>query len=501
LIPVIDFLGSEGLESEIIYDGTNFCRVHPQEGLINNGELMPPYLEQCIPYLNDKERITHPMKKTENGFVEISFSEAFDIIEAAMRRVQPNENAFFAGARLSNEAMYLIQKLARAGVKSNNIGSFHYFGRDASYYNIDKNDNVQFSEIENCTSIVLLGTALKKSSGLVWQTIQNMQKEDQIPVLTISTDNYYYFVKALNYYIVANNLQQGIFVEALGVPLQQYKERLLSEDFEYLLEKAGVSVSKVSDFVRFYMQDKQCVIVYSEQEVSSHTARELLNLCLLTGKTGFPSSGILSLKEKNNAQGVFDMGIATDFGVGGMRFTEPFIELLKDTWKVTHVATEQIDNEEYIYSGKSKNLFIFGEDPLGCVKEESQKNLFDKAQFIMVQDYFLTETAQKADIVLPDTFPFETGGSFTNTIKIVQSFFKILPSPVALDHLQQLSALCQRFGLSSCDTLDEIFMELVSFFKSECSGGTRHQFVYTEKDSNQPLFFAGCDDLMKKTFF
>ena len=513
-IPIIDFLDSEGLEAEIIYDGTNFSHVVPRAGLVNDGSLMSPRLERCIPYLNDKERIIHPLKRNGDTFVEISFSEAFDAIEVAMRRVQPNENAFFAGARLSNEALYLIQKLARAGVKSNNIGSFHYLGRNAEHYNIDKNDNVQFSELDGCSSIVLMGTALKEAQGLVWQTIQEIQK-NHIPIFAvvasphaaacdnfskkIPTDSYYHFVKALNHYILANNLQQGIFVEALAVPILQYKEQLLSEDFEYLLEKAAVSVSEVADFVEFYMQEKRCVIVYSEQEISSHTARELLNLCLLTGKNGFPSSGVLALKEKNNAQGLFDMGISPRFGVGGRSFTEPFVELLKKVWNVPDVATEEIDNEEYLYSGKSKNLFIFGEDPLGCIMPNTEsKSLLDKAQFIVVQDYFLTETALKADIILPDTFPFETGGSFTNTIKIVQPFFKILPPPVALDHLQQLSSLCQRFGLSPCATLDEIFMELISFLKIECSGGARHRFVYTEKDSGKSRFVAGCDDLMRK---
>ena len=491
--PVIDFLGSEGLEAELIHDGTNFCDVVPRAGLINTGEWMSANLERCIPYLNDKERITHPLKKTENGFVEISFSEAFDIIETAMRRVASNENAFFAGARLSNEAMYLVQKLVRAGVKSNNIGSFHYLGRAAAYYNIDKNDNVQFSEIDGCTSIVLLGTALKDTTELVWQTIKNMQKT------VIQSNSYYHFVKALNHYIVANNMQRGIFVEVLETPFRQYKEQLLSENFDTLLEKAAVSASEISDFAEFYTKNKQCVIIYSEQEVSYHTARELLNLCLLTEKSGFPNSGILSLKEKNNAQGIFDMGITSQSGVGGSSFTEPFVELLKNTWKVDSVATKLIDNEEYLYSGKSKNLFIFGEDPLGCIKEPEKKNLLDKAQFIVVQDYFLTQTALKADVILPDTFPFETGGSFTNTIKIVQPFFKTLLPPVELDHLQQLSALCQRFGLPPCDTLDDIFMELVSFFKIECSGGTRHQFVYTKQDSQQPMFVAGCDDLMRRT--
>jgi len=535
---VIDFIGSEGLEAELLYNSEAFSHFVPRQGLINDGNFISPLLEKCIPYLNDKERITKPLKRTEAGFVEISFSEAFDIIEAAIKHVHSNENAFFAGARMSNEAMYLVQKLARAGVKSNNIGSFHYFGRNATHYNIDKNDNVQFSEIENATSVILLGEDLKEKKGrrekeksyehkplrssdthpklersfLQPYDIANipdcfphrnlavaMAVNSNLKINVLTTVNYYHFIKALNYHIVVNNLQQGIFVEEIiKTQFPKYKERILTENLEYLLEKAGVSAAELSDFADFYLKEKRCIIIYYEKDVSSHTVRELLNLCLLTEKSGFPSSGILSLKEKNNAQGLFDMGLFSHIGTGGNMFTDLFVEMMKNSWKVGHVATEPIDNEEYFYSGKSKNLFIFGEDPLGCLKDGVEKKLLDKSQFIMVQDYFLTETALKADIILPDTFPFETGGSFTNTIKIVQSFPKSLPPPVELDHLQQLSALCQRFGLPPCNSLDDIFLEMVSFLKTECSGGLRHQLIYTEKDSNNTLFASGCDDLMRK---
>jgi len=552
-IPIIDFLTSEGLEAELLYDDSGFYKAIPRAGLINDGTFMPSFLERCIPYLNDKKRITKPLKRNGSDFVEISFSEAFDIIEKAIKQVNPNENAFFAGARLSNEALYLIQKFARAGVKSNNIGSFHYLGRNATHYNIDKNDNVQFSEIENCTSIVLLGTAVKEKSGMAWQMMNSYNlpcyfivEKDKIPpfgrnddaLLGIrggsssgnkaaaasascllqspsfrpkggiyETTNYYHFIKALNHHIITNNLQQGIFVEELvKEQFLKYKEQLLAEDFESLLEKAGISASEISEFADFYLKDKRCVIVFSEQDVTSHTVRELLNLCLLTGKSGFPSSGILSLKEKNNAQGLFDMGIFSHIGIGGNIFNNAFIQIMKNVWKTTHIATEIIDNEEYLCSGKSKNLFIFGEDPLGCIRNQVKNDLsniivqsIDNAHFIMVQDYFLTETALKADLILPDTFPFETGGSFTNTIKIVQSFTEVIPSPVEINNLQQLSSLCQRFGLSPCNTLDDIFLEMITFLKTECSGGSRHQFVYTQKDSNMPLFNAGCDDLMKKS--
>jgi predicted molibdopterin-dependent oxidoreductase YjgC len=70
-----------------------------------------------------------------------------------------------------------------------------------------------------------------------------------------------------------------------------------------------------------------------------------------------------------------------------------------------------------------KNLFIFGEDPLGCaVDPEEVKQFLGRASFKVVQEYFLTATAEQADLVLPASLPAETGGSFTNTQKMIQHF-------------------------------------------------------------------------------
>jgi len=83
--------------------------------------------------MNEPGRILRPMRKVDGEFHEISFDEAFRMINERITTSTPDENAFFAGARLTNEELYLIQKLARAGAKTNNIGSFHYLGRGEGY--------------------------------------------------------------------------------------------------------------------------------------------------------------------------------------------------------------------------------------------------------------------------------------------------------------------------------------------------------------------------------
>jgi formate dehydrogenase major subunit len=77
-------------------------------------------------FINNRGRITEPLLKKDGSFKAISFEEAYDIIIQKIGERKPAENAFYAGARLSNEEIYMIQKFARAGVKTNNISSFHY---------------------------------------------------------------------------------------------------------------------------------------------------------------------------------------------------------------------------------------------------------------------------------------------------------------------------------------------------------------------------------------
>ena len=83
--------------------------------------------------------------------------------------------------------------------------------------------------------------------------------------------------------------------------------------------------------------------------------------------------------------------------------------------------------KDQLESGKLKNILVFGEDPIGCAIDSKEiSKWFTNADFIVVQDYFMTETAKTANLILPASFPFESGGSYTNTQKILQKFDKPL---------------------------------------------------------------------------
>lgn len=101
------------------------------------------------------------------------------------------------------------------------------------------------------------------------------------------------------------------------------KQHCWREKFDDLVKRAGICDKEtVIKFAEQYNNELNAIIIFLEKEVSSNASFELFNLAMITGKLRKTSNGLISLKEKNNSQGLFDMGIDTRFGVGGIPLTE-----------------------------------------------------------------------------------------------------------------------------------------------------------------------------------
>ncbi len=120
---------SVGCEVEYNHKSEFIWKVKGAEGQINKDGNICRYSRFGYPVMNDLNRITQPQLKVDGKFETITWKKAFEVIADEMKGADADENGFFAGARLSNEEMYMIQKIARAGVGTNNISSFHYVGQ------------------------------------------------------------------------------------------------------------------------------------------------------------------------------------------------------------------------------------------------------------------------------------------------------------------------------------------------------------------------------------
>ncbi|MCK4663344.1 MAG: molybdopterin-dependent oxidoreductase [Bacteroidales bacterium] len=499
-----------------IHHKNNFVmKVTGSNGFINKDGNICKYAKFGYLYLNDNKRITKPLFKKNGEFKEISFDEAYEIITDKIKSVKPDENSFYAGARLSNEEMYLVQKLARVGAKTNNINNFHYMAGGPGYIHNSKS-NVPFDEIKKTSKIYLLGSEINKDNAVAGFMVNNAKKKNKIPVELITThenssmkhkvDNlikissYYYFVKAVNYYLLSKGFENGMFIKDNTEDFENYKNSILKENFEQLVKKSGVCCKEsIIDFAESFNKELNAVIIFSEKEVSPNTSYELFNLAMITGKLGKTANGLISLKQKNNSQGIFDIGICSKIGVGTQYITDKdFVEKLKTTWKISefpnpveHCQSEMLDKGAY------ENLFIFGEDPVGCAIDKNRvKSWFAQPEFVMVQDYFMSDTAKLADLILPASFPIESDGSFTNTQKVIQEFYKQIDAKPEKISIEQLIALLNKFEVNNLATIDDIKMEIVSLLPTEIKD-IKYKFNITETDNNERLFNFACDYLVK----
>jgi formate dehydrogenase major subunit len=170
---------------------------------------------------------------------------------------------------------------------------------------------------------------------------------------------------------------------------------------------------------------------------------------------------------------------------------------MKKEWNIDSVpATVNENLHASLVEGNLKNLFIFGEDPVGTAKNKDEVvGWFKNSDFIMVQDNFLTESAKNANLILPASMPIESGGSFTNTQKAILEFDACFKSKVDTLSYEQLTNILEKFGANKNSKLEDIRMEAMSFLSLVKQD--KLTFVYTAEDNNNRIFDHGCDSIVK----
>ena len=492
-IETIDSFTSEGASIELLHKANFIFRAEGINGLVNKKASIGKHAKFGYRVFNDLERLTKPMLKVNGEWEETSFENALVIIKSKLQGAE-NNTMVFAGGRLTNEELFLTQKFVRQALKTNNINSFNYADRGAGYTN-SSFKNVPFDQLEEAGKIYIFGSNLNYDNSLINHMIFGAARRTNAEVILVTNDenaklaykcdtvintkSYYAFIKAMNKVVAEKGLQNKFYIDGNVNGFDEYIKDLDSENLDSLCTDAGISTDEMIAFTKMYNNEQNAVLVFQESEVSSNTALEFVNLAMITGKLGKTASGIIAIKEKNNSQGLIDMGIRATLGVGGVNL---------------EAANCQCDR---IKEGSFKNFIILGEDPLGTVINKNEiDGWFKNSEFMLVQDVFMTETAKAADLVLPASFHFETGGSFTNTQKYIQNFEKAQASKIELDNLQQLAAMLNMFGVEQSADKDVIFEEISDALAK--TPELKLKFSNTKDDNFNKRFNYTCDIMLKK---
>lgn len=246
------------------------------------------------------------------------------------------------------------------------------------------------------------------------------------------------------------------FVEKNAVNFDSLYERVS----EYTLEKTsfitGLQPEEISSAARMFATADRSMIAYTlgitEHHCGVNNVFDIANLVLLTGHIGREGTGIMPLRGQNNVQGAGDMGCLPNMLPGAVPVDyEPFRKQLENSWGVPlnpNVGQTQTGMLERMETGEMKALYVIGENPIVAdVHRNHTTKLFKNLDFLIVQDLFLTETAELADVVLPAKGWAEVEGTYTNTDRRVQKVNPAVDAPgEAWDDWQILSKLSTRMG-------------------------------------------------------
>ena len=379
----------------------------------------------------NRERITSPLLKIGASFRKISFADAFSVIGETIKKTDPEQNAFFAGASLTNEEQLLIRRLAQKAVGSPYLGSSHYPLSDHAF-SVQPQSDLTPDDLSMADSFFIIGTDILNSFQTTgFRVFNNMFRSntplmfvtdsDKSPMIrkattTLVINSYYNFLTAVNKYIIDNDLTDKEFIKQSCTGYENYVAALAAEESEKPVSFSGTDSAGVKRFAEALCKSKRPVVIFAEYDLDTRTAAEIRNMSLLSGKTGKQGPGLLCLKTSPNSHGLVVNGIAGD--------------ALSDLTAVY------------------KNIFVFGEDPLGCATDKKAiKSFLSGAEFLVVQDYFMTATARMADLVLPATFIFESGGSYTGYGKRIQTTGAKHGSSPAMTGCEQIAAIIEYLGI------------------------------------------------------
>ena len=278
--------------------------------------------------------------------------------------------------------------------------------------------------------------------------------------------------------ILAEGLEDKDFIDRRTEGYAEFVKSLETFTPEFGEEICGVPAEDIRRAARIYGTAKNAGIYYAmgitQHVMGTNNVHAVGNLALLTGNVGKRGAGVNPLRGQNNVQGACDMGGLPNVYPGYQKVDDPVVQAkFEKAWgktlsgKVGLPATEMTGA---MLSGQLKGLYVFGENPaLSDPNTTHSVKAFANLEFLVVQDIFMTETAELADVVLPGVSFAEKEGTFTSSERRVQRVRKAVDSPgIAKPDLYIIDQIYKRIegrtDLGLTPTPEAIFAEVAGLW-------------------------------------
>lgn len=457
-------------------------------------------------FIHSPDRLTQPLIKVDGGFREAPWEEALDLAATGLKRIAeahgPAALAVVGSPKCTNEENYLLQRLARCALGTNNIDNGSRLYSAASCQGLGWNlgspgTTNTLENLEQSDVILVVGTDPTSSAPLVGYAIKRAVRQRGASLLTVDprrtklsafarlclkprvgTD--VALLNGLARSIVEENLLDEEFVTRRTDNFEAFRRNLEPYTPAWVEQTTGVAEPELRSVARMFATAKQASIVFgrglTQQSTGTDAVMALANLALLTGNIGYGAGGLYGLQDDCNGQGACDMGVVPSFLPGYQSTEDPqALKRFAARWGSFQLSGPGLTAVEMIQqadAGNIKAMYVVGENPAASFPQLALvRQALTSLDFLVVQDMFLTETARLATVVLPASSFAEKEGTFTSFEGRVQGLRKAInPLGNSLPDWQIILQLAKKLGhpmpYSSLEGIMDEIEGLVPFYHS-----------------------------------
>ena len=458
-------------------------------------------------YIHHQHRLTKPLIRRDDApskglnvdpgnwdefFREASWEEAMAFAADGLKD-RGREVAGFGSAKCTNEEAYLFQKFIRQGFGHNNVDHCTRLCHASSVAALLENVGsgavtATFNEIENADVAIVIGAnpienhpvaatffkQFTKRGGklIVMDPRGQALKRFATHMLQFRPGADVSMLNAIMHVIVEEGLYDQQYIDAYTENWDAEKAHLADFAPEKMAEICGIEPDVLRAVARDFATAKAGMIFWG-MGVSQHihgtdNSRCLISLALMTGQVGRPGTGLHPLRGQNNVQGASDAGLIPMFLPDYQSVLDDGVRsAFTDVWQSEDFSSEKgltvTEIMDAVHDDQIKAMYILGENPaMSDPDVEHARDALAKLDHLVVQDIFLTETANYADVILPASAFYEKSGTVTNTNRQVQMGRPaVAPPGEAREDWAITVELAQRCGLPwQYDSPADVFAEM-----------------------------------------
>ena len=453
-----------------------------EEFPFNRGKLCPKGVKRYL-QANHPDRLLDPLMRTDSGFRKTDWNEALDFTANRLREIQAKYGkdsvAVFGGASLITEKAYLLGKFARVALGTRHIdynGRLCMVSAGTGYklaFNVDRSP-IPWSDIAKAEVVFVIGANIGECAPIttdyIWRARDHGARlivaDPRMTPITRNADLYLplrpgtdlVLLMSMLHVVLREGLEDRAFIEAHTSGFDAVAESVKPYDPRSAADRTGVPPEAIEKAARWFATSGRSVGLHARgiehQSKGVENVLALINLALATGNIGREGAGVAMITGQGNGQGGREHGQKCDQLPGARSINDPAART--HVAKVWGIEPEQIPQAGYtaqeimnaIHEGEIKALLSTCFNPLVSLPQaEYTREALSKLEFFGVIDFFMSETAQHADVVLPGSLQEEEEGVTANVEGRVIHIQKAVDPPGnARGDSEIICDLAQRLG-------------------------------------------------------